>query len=114
MTKREYFEAIKVAVADNEELVAFVDKELELLDKRKSANSKTKQKKADEDSAIAEAIISAIPDVNSKFTTMQLAGAVGISPQKATPILAKLVADNRLKVTVDKKKKFYNLCDIAV
>jgi len=114
MTKKEYFEAIKVAVADNEELVTFVDKELELLEKRKSANTKAKQKKADEDKAIAEAIIDVFSDADSKFSTMELAGAVGVSPQKATPILAKLVADNKLEVTVDKKKKFYNLYNIAV
>ena len=45
MTKREYFAQIREMVADNEELVAFIDHEVELLNKKNSSKgiSKTAQ-----------------------------------------------------------------------
>ena len=39
MTKRENYTAIRAIVADNAELVAFIDHELELLDKKNSKRS---------------------------------------------------------------------------
>ena len=46
-TKREYFTELKGIVANDSELVAFIDHELELLDKKNSApkNPTAKQKK---------------------------------------------------------------------
>ena len=49
MTKKEMYEAIKVAVADNAEMVAFCDHEIELLSKKRSKSTKpTKTQEANE------------------------------------------------------------------
>ena len=42
VTKREYFAQLREVVADNPELVAFIDHEVELLNKKNSGNSQTK------------------------------------------------------------------------
>ena len=39
MTKRDYFNMIKAAMADNADVVAFVDHELELLDKKNAKSA---------------------------------------------------------------------------
>lgn len=46
MTKRDYFAQIKTIVADNVELVAFIDHEVELLDKKNSSKGMSKTAKA--------------------------------------------------------------------
>lgn len=46
MTKREYFAQIREMVADNTELVAFIDHEVELLDKKNSSKGMSKTAKA--------------------------------------------------------------------
>lgn len=46
MTKREYFAQIRTIVADNEELVAFIDHEVKLLDKKNSSKGMSKTAKA--------------------------------------------------------------------
>lgn len=47
MTKREYFATIKSLVSDNAELVAFIDHEVELLNKKNSAPRKPTAKQLD-------------------------------------------------------------------
>ena len=109
MTKREYFEAIKVAVADNEDFVSFIDKELALLDKRNSANAKAKAEKAEENAALGVKIVDFLADKDAPLSTMEISTGVGISPQKATPILKALVADNKVTVVTEKRKNLYSI-----
>ena len=46
ITKREYFAQIREMVADNDELVAFIDHEVELLSKKNSSKGESKNAKA--------------------------------------------------------------------
>ena len=112
MTKREAFETIKTLVADNEELVEFVDKELALLDKRNSANEKAKAEKAKANAVFAENIISVLEGADKPMSTMEIGVAVGISPQKATPLLKSLVKEGKVAVTVDKRKNLYSVAEV--
>ena len=111
MTKVEAFEAIKAIVAENEELVAFVDKELELLAKRKDASAKARAKKAEENNGLADNVVAVVENAEEKLSTMDIAQAVGVSTQKVTPILAKLVTDGRLDVVTEKRKKYYSVAE---
>lgn len=112
MTKVEAFEAIKAIVAENEELVAFVDKELELLAKRKNASAKARAKKAEENNGLADNVVAVVENAEEKLSTMEIAQAVGVSTQKVTPILTKLVADGRLDVVTEKRKKYYSVVEV--
>lgn len=109
MTKREAFNEIRTLVADNEELVAFVDKELALLDKRNSANSKAKLEKAEQNAALGEKIVEFLTDKENGLSTMEIGAGVGISPQKATPILKTLVAEGKVTVVTEKRKNLYSV-----
>ena len=111
MTKKEYFAEI-VAVATEvgrEDLVEFANKEIELLNKRNSKDSKAAKEKAEANAKLGEAIVAAVAEVGGPVRTMEIAAAVGISPQKATPILKALVESGKLVESVEKKVKTFTL-----
>lgn len=104
MTKREMFLIIANFAGENqrEDIVEFCKKEIKLLDKRNSKDSKAKQAKQEERENLAAQILEVLAGTTTPMRTMEIATTLGISPQKATPILKKLTADN--KVTTDKIK----------
>ena len=83
--------------------------EIELLAKRNSADSKAKAKKAAENTELANKIVEYLAGVDAPVATLEIATAIGISTQKATPILKGLVDEKRVVETVDKRKKFFAL-----
>ena len=111
MTKKEYFaEIVNLATAnDRADLVEFAEKEIELLNRRNSKESKAAKEKAEANAKLGEEIVATVADADAPMRTMDIAAAVGISPQKATSILKTLVADNKLAVGVDKKIKTFTL-----
>lgn len=75
-TKREYFDEIKVAVADNADLVAFIDAEIARIDNR---NAKAKAKRAEKTAAgdaLRDAIAKLINDADEPVTAEALANAL--------------------------------------
>lgn len=114
MTKKEYFaEIVNLATAnDREDLVEFAEKEIELLNKRNSKDSKAAKEKAEANAKLGEEIVAAVAGADAPIRTMDIAAAVGISPQKATPILKSLVADGRLVENVEKKVKTFSLPEV--
>lgn len=62
ITKRENFEAILELVKDNEELTAFVNHEIELIDKRTAKHKEYRTKKAAEGDALMEAVFETLGD----------------------------------------------------
>ena len=114
VTKRDYFEGLKVIVeasgADNAvELLEFIDKELELLAKRNATRTKTKKQVENERlaeemyevmKARGEALdINAIKELDEEFADF--------NPQKVSAILKKLVDAGRVTKTYDKKHAYY-------
>ena len=63
VTKRMRFEQIKSLVSDNEELVAFIDHEIELLDKKNSRTGKPTKTQVENETI-----------KNTIFNTLQIAG----------------------------------------
>ena len=115
MTKKEYFaEIVNLATAnDRKDLVEFAEKEIELLNKRNSKDSKAAKEKAAANAQIMDNIVAAVADNGAPIRTMDIASAVGISPQKATPLLKTLVADGRLVENVEKKVKTFSLPEVG-
>ena len=111
VTKKDMFNAIIALAqdADRQDVVEFAQHEIELLNKRNSADSKAKQTKAAENAALAEKIVEVLASADAPKATLEIGTAVGISTQKASPIIKSLVDQGRLVVTVEKGKKFFSV-----
>ena len=108
-TKREYFSELKVIVADNADLVAFIDHELELLDKKNSAPKAPTQKQV-ENEHIKDFILAHLvkPMTVSEMLKDFLADyPTELSNQRVSAILKQLVEDNAVIRTVDKRKAYF-------
>ena len=113
MTKREMFNAIaEVAeVKANEEMVAFIKHEIELLDNRKSGKGLTKTQKENEVlMANIEADLIRIGDrvtVSDLITNSE--DLSGLSNQKVSALLRKMVEDKKVVKTIEKKKAYFSV-----
>ena len=110
MTKKEMFALIREEVKGNAEMVAFIDHELELLDKKKgSANSK----KAEEIKPEFDAILSALAQcskpvrVDELRSMNEVLGAM--SNQKVSARLRVLVEQGKVFKVTEKKVTYFSL-----
>ena len=106
VTKRERFNQI-LAIADvqaNEELVDFINHEIELLDKKRTGKKQTKTQEANEK---IKALIVNTLNGNDPMTVTELLGTgvfeAGTSNQKISALLRQLVNDEVVVKTIDKK-----------
>ena len=108
-TKREYFAELKTIVADNADLVAFIDHEVELLNKKNAAPKKATAKQV-ENEHFKDIILAY--DFTDKMTVGQIMkdilGDYELSNQRVTAIVSQLVEDNSLIRTVDKRKAYFS------
>lgn len=111
-TKRDLFLEVREVVAGNEELVAFVDHELELLDKKASTKS---TKVNDEQVALMEKIVNALNEIGRSVTISELqkenAEMAEYSNQKLSAMLKKLVDNKQVTKMVDKKKSYFTTAE---
>lgn len=111
MTKRDYFNALKgiEAVASDEALVAFIDHEIELLDKKAGKGSKpTATQIANE--ALKADILSVLSTDNGVSVSDILAtgGAFeGLSNQKVSAVLRLMITDGTVRKEKDKKRTIF-------
>ena len=109
-TKREFFGEIKELVKDNAELVAFVDHELELLDKKASAKS---TKVNTEQVELMETIKTELERIGRGVTITELQKEsetlAEYSNQKLSAMLKKLVDSKEVTKVVDKKKSYFKV-----
>ena len=110
LTKKEMFALIREEVKGNAEMVAFIDHELELLDKKKgSANSK----KAEEIKPEFDAILSALGQCDRPMRVDDLRDnflEVGaLSNQKVSARLRVLVDEGKVVKTIEKKVSYFSL-----
>lgn len=109
MTKREYFAELRTRVADNADLVAFIDHEVELLNRKNSApKGPTKKQIANE--AIKARIVDGIgaDPMTATDITKAVFGDEGVSVQKVSALLKQLVEDNALIKTVEKRVSYFS------
>lgn len=108
MTKKEMFKAILAVdtVASNEEMVNFLNHEIELLENRKGSGNK---KKAAESEARAEAVFEALSACDGAVTVTELINSAsnevgGYTNQRVSALLRKLTESGRVVKTIEGKK----------
>ena len=109
VTKRERFEQIKALVKDNEELVAFIDHEIELLNKKNSRSGKPTKTQL-ENEKIKKTILDILQTVGKPVTVTQLLTndeLDGLSNQRVSALLTQLRKSDKVERIIEKKVAFY-------
>jgi hypothetical protein len=111
MTKRENYNAIRAIVADNADLVAFIDHELELLDKKNARRSTKPSKTQVANEEIKDVIHDVLLDADAPMMIADIIAddpaLVGLSTQKVSALLTQMVASGDVVRTVDKRKSYF-------
>lgn len=110
MTKREMFEQIKANYNLTDAEKAFIDKELELLAKKNSAEKKP-TKVQEENKGIKEIILDNLTEEGITITDLQKkVDELGeLSNQKISALMRQLVNDKLVVKTEDKRKSYFSL-----
>lgn len=112
MTKREMFTAIRAIVADNAEMVAFIDHEIELLNKKASASKKPTKTQIENDGFKAEIVTyltSADAPKNIKELQAEMTSLNGLTNQRITHLLTDLVKSGAINKEYVKKTPYYSI-----
>ena len=112
MTKKEMFAEIRNIVADNEEMVAFIDHEIELLE-RKSNSPKKPTKTQIENNGFKAEIVAYLTNVDAPKTIKELQAEIpsigGLTNQRITHMLTDLVKAGTLTKEYVKKTPYYSV-----
>ena len=112
ITKKEMFTMIKAQVKDNAEMVAFIDHEIELLDKKASNKKATKTQEAN---IGIKSTILAVLEGAKPMTVTEMQGASAelgeLSNQKVSALVRQLVEAGEVVKTIDKKVSRFSLAD---
>ena len=112
MTKKEMFAEIRNIVADNEEMVAFIDHEIELLE-RKSNSPKKPTKTQIENNGFKAEIVAYLTNVDTPKTIKELQAEIpsisGLTNQRITHMLTDLVKAETLVKEYVKKTPYYSV-----
>ena len=112
ITKKEMFTMIKAQVKDNAEMVAFIDHEIELLDKKASNKKATKTQEANV--GIKSTILTVLEGAKP-MTVTEMQGASAelgeLSNQKVSALVRQLVEAGKVVKTIDKKVSRFSLTD---
>ena len=121
ITKKEYFAQLREIVADKPELVAFIDHEVELLNKKSAKSGTTKTQKENE--IVATMLVEELEKIGKPITITDLMNASetianyrlengnALSNQKISAIFKQLVENKTLVKVVDKKKSYFSIAD---
>ncbi len=120
--KRDYFMEIREIVKDNDELLKFVDHELELLARKNTGNTQTKVQK--ENQAVAEMLLeelakagrTTITDLMNTSEAIQnytLENGNKLTNQKISAIFKQQLEAGNITKTVEKKKSYFAIAKIA-
>jgi hypothetical protein len=111
ITKRDYFNELKGLVANRQDLVDFINHELELLDKKSS--TKTPTKTQIENESLKNVIVEVLTNATQPLTINEITNAndklVGLSNQKISALLIQLIGANLVVRTSDKKKAYFSI-----
>ena len=119
ITKKEMFAQV-IAMANGEpvtvtpeEIVAFAIHEIELLEKKASAKSKKDVAKDIEDSKLMSTIVNHLTETGKTLTVSELMTEVadldGLSNQKVSALMKKLVDAGRVTKDTDKRKSVFSV-----
>lgn len=107
ITKKGYFEILRELVLDRPELVDFIDHEIELLSKKNSKTSPSKNQLENE--AIKVEILKALEEFDKAVTITELMAKVPYSNQKLSALVKQLVEDNKVERIEDKRRVYFTL-----
>ena len=112
MTKREMFTEIRNIVADNEEMVAFIDHEIELLDRKSNSSRKPTKTQVENDGFKAE-IVDYLTEIDTPKTIKELQANIssisGLTNQRITHMLTDLIKAGILVKEYVKKTPYYSV-----
>lgn len=112
MTKKEMFMAIREVVIENEDMVAFIDKEIELLN-RKSSRPRKMTATQIENEAFKAQIIDYLTEVDTSKCIADLQKEIpALAPlkcQRITHLLTALINAGKLEKTYVKKTPYYSV-----
>lgn len=114
MTKKEMFVEIRKVVEDNAEMVAFIDHELELLNKKSSGNRKPTKTQIENESLKADIIAYlAVADCGKTIREMQadVVSIANLSNQRVTHLLTDLVKAEKVTKTYIKRVPYFALAE---
>lgn len=111
MTKRDYFEAIKSKYALTKEEIAFIDHELELLEKKNSSKSSTETKTQKENATIKEKLLAEM-ETGKRYTISEmqkeLSCCAELTNQKISALVRQLISENKVTRIEDKRKAYFS------
>ncbi len=116
VTKKDYFAMVRAIVEKTEvdnkaDIIAFIDHEVELLNKKSAKNGTTKNQQANLE--IMEAIKTELAKMDNPVTISELMAKSEemnkYTNQKLSALLKKLVDSNEVVKTIDKKKSYFSL-----
>ena len=111
MTKREMFAHIASVNSADAEIVDFCNHQIELLDTRKVSKTPTKTQKANE--GLIEQIALDLAKFDKPVTVSELLasgeGLEGLSNQKVSALLRKMIESGQVVKTMEKKKALFSL-----
>ena len=117
MTKKEMFAEVmavveRAEVENKAEMVAFIEHEIELLNKKSSKSGQTKTQKENE--LLMEQLIMAFEEMEhpvtiSEFQATSSFEVATLSNQKLSALLKKLVDGGKMVKTVEKKKSYFSI-----
>lgn len=112
MTKKEMFAEIRKVVADNAEMVAFIDHEIELLDRKSGSPRKPTKTQIENDGYKAD-ILAALAEADEPVTIKGLCEVCpsvdGLSNQRITHMLTDLRKDGKVARSYVKKVAYFAL-----
>ncbi len=108
MTKKEMFTVIREAMADNTEVVAFCDHEIEMLSKKRSSTP-TKNQIANEN--VKNEILEVLANVSEPITVSEILSFMEntYTNQKISALLRQLKDAGKVVKTIDKKVSRFSL-----
>ena len=109
LTKKDYFNELKGLVSDRQDLVDFIDHEIELLSKKSSRTTPTKTQVENE--KIKEKIVATLVELDkyAAITDIQNANTelANLSNQKISALLKQLYDNKIIEKVIDKKKAYF-------
>ena len=112
MTKKDYFNAIRAIVIDNEELVSFIDRELELLNRKSSSKRKPTERQV-ENEGLKNLIIETLMRNDTLMSIPELQDSIpeltGLKTQRVSALLIALRKEKKVKRTYIKKVAYFSI-----
>ena len=113
VTKKEKFvKVLEFIPVENVELVEFIQKEIDALEKKSNTKSKAEKEKAAANESLKSALLRVLGDFNEPVTVTQLMNCeefAGLSNQKLSAMLRQMKLEGSVIRTEEKKKAYFSL-----